>query len=144
MTNCLSLELINQIQEITRLGDAVGAFCEANACSPTLVFELNLVLDEIMTNIISYGFPDSAGLYPSMPSIKVEIRLEGNRLIVIISDNGIAFNPLKHEFLDQTDVKLEDRKIGGLGIHLVTHYMDEVAYERIEQYNVLTLSRKLS
>ncbi len=157
MPNRLVLELTNQIGEITRMGEAVESFCGENGCPMTTVFEINLALDELVTNIISYGFPkanelvlpgvkeihSAAGNPPNQPWIKIEMELNEDIMTILLSDNGAAFNPLQHQFQDQSDVKLEDRKIGGLGIHLVTHYMDDVRYQRVGDCNLMTLIKRI-
>ena len=86
-----------------------------------------------MNNIISYGYNDKED-----HEIKIEIELRSKRLIITISDDGIPFNPFKKEPPD-TMLSVEDRIIGGMGIHLVKNLMDEYGYKRYTNRNIITL-----
>jgi anti-sigma regulatory factor (Ser/Thr protein kinase) len=99
---------------------------------------VNLVFDEILSNIISYAYQDDAG-----HEIKIGIDLTAEKLLVSIEDDGIPFNPFAREEPD-TSLPIEDREIGGLGIHLVKNVMDEVTYHRRQDANLLVLSKNLA
>jgi anti-sigma regulatory factor (Ser/Thr protein kinase) len=70
------------------------------------------------------------------------MELVGERLIVTITDDGAPFNPLSLA-TPRTDQALEDREIGGMGIHLVRNLIDDVTYHRRIDRNVLTLMSHL-
>ena len=74
--------------------------------------------------------------------ITMEIIEEHLKLTIVIVDDGLPFNPLEVEEPD-TGLALQDREIGGLGIHLVINLMDEVKYERREEQNVITLTKQI-
>jgi anti-sigma regulatory factor (Ser/Thr protein kinase) len=99
------------------------------------LFEVNLALDELFTNIISYGFDDQ-----SEHIIQVLISADNNLLTVVLEDDGIPFNPVDR-LSPELPCDLEECKVGGLGIHLVKNLVDEVAYRRSGDKNVLTLKK---
>jgi anti-sigma regulatory factor (Ser/Thr protein kinase) len=94
---------------------------------------MHLVIDELLTNIISYAYLDD-----EKHDIEIKVELAANRLKVSMVDDGIPFNPLGKETPD-TELSLEERKIGGLGIHLVREMMDRVSYRRRIDKNVITV-----
>jgi anti-sigma regulatory factor (Ser/Thr protein kinase) len=111
-------------------------FITANAkeagLSGTGILKLRLVAEEAVTNVCNYAYPDRAGT--------LEIRVAGSagHLTVTISDEGKPFNPVE---LAQPDVSLgiEERPVGGLGVFLIRKFVDEIAYERVGNKNVLRI-----
>lgn len=99
---------------------------------------MRLVLDELLTNVISYGYSDR-----DEHLIEVDLTLEDGVLRVRIEDDGAPFNPL-HAPAPDTHCPTEDRHIGGLGIHLVTSLMDHVAYERAAEKNRLIMEKRIA
>jgi len=122
--------------ELARLGDQLQAFAAANGLSDGTLFAVNLALEELITNTISYGFTDD-----SAHTITISLDLDGRDLHVRIEDDAMPFNPLEHEAPD-LDAPLADRPIGGLGVHLVRTLMDEVRYERAGTRNVLSMRKR--
>jgi anti-sigma regulatory factor (Ser/Thr protein kinase) len=96
------------------------------------------VFDELLGNIINYAYTDE-----QEHTIEVRVEFFGDRLTVTIEDDGIPFNPLEKDTPD-TELPLEERKIGGLGIHLVRNMMDKVSYQRRITKNRLTLVKNIS
>ena len=92
-----------------------------------------LVIDEVVSNCVKYGYRDSCEHH-----IEIEIAHEADLLLVSIIDDGHPFNPLEHPEPD-TSLPIEQREIGGLGIHLLRKMADRIEYERIEGRNRLTL-----
>ena len=76
-------------------------------------------------------------------NIEIKVELSGDRLTVSITDDGIPFNPFGVETPD-TKLSLEERKTGGLGIHLVRKVMDKVSYQRRIDKNVITLVKDMA
>jgi anti-sigma regulatory factor (Ser/Thr protein kinase) len=124
-------ELDNLCQNLEDCGQKLGL-------SKKLIFEINLALDELFTNIISYGFNDE-----EEHIIKVRITPQNEELCLCIEDDGIPFNPTDFETPDVA-CSVENCKIGGLGIHIIRKLMDEICYERCEDKNILTLKKNLS
>lgn len=132
MNKQYKITLDNKINELSRLAKQIDEIADENNFSETLKFNLNLSLDEIVTNIISYGYKDDL---PHLIEINIMIN---NTLIVEIIDDGIEFNPLNAS-KPELDVPLEERKIGGLGIFLVNSLMDKVDYIRENNKNIIKL-----
>ena len=99
---------------------------------------LNLVLEELVTNIIFYGYTDEAP-----HEIHILFATDGQQIKLEISDDARAFNPLQAAEPDM-NASIEDMKIGGLGIHLVKKIMDDIQYQRVDDKNILTLTKNLS
>ena len=132
-----ALLLLGSLEEIPRLAEEVSAFCEGLAVPARISMHLSLALDEVLTNIVSYGFDDGC-----RPRIEVTLALEDGALRAVVRDGGKPFDPLALPPPD-LDLPLEERRIGGLGIHFVRELMDEVAYRREGNGNVLTLLKRI-
>uniref|UniRef100_I2Q2F0 Anti-sigma regulatory factor (Ser/Thr protein kinase) n=1 Tax=Desulfovibrio sp. U5L TaxID=596152 RepID=I2Q2F0_9BACT len=132
-----SLRLHNRLLELDRVADAVEAFGEAHGLPARLRFQIRLVLDELLTNIISYGYPEDGDHL-----ITVAMGQEGSRLRFVLEDDARPFDPLTAKTPDTMGTP-EERRIGGLGIHLVRTIMDRVAYERVDDTNRLILEKDI-
>lgn len=98
--------------------------------------KLYVVVDELVTNIVNYAYPDGENDY-----LDVEI-LHGEKFVTIrFRDGGVPFNPLEKAPPDIT-LPMSQRPIGGLGILLVIQNVDTIAYEYIDSENVLTITLK--
>jgi len=132
-----SFELKSSLSELDELCLKLEAFGKKFGFSKKLIFEINLALDELFTNIISYGFKDD-----KEHIIKVTLSPRNNELCLCIEDDGQPFNPIDFDTPD-VSCSVEECKIGGLGIHIMKKLMDEVCYERCGDKNVLNLKKKL-
>ena len=132
-----TFELKNKLSELDRLCLNCEEIGQSIGVSDKSIFEMNLALDELFTNIISYGFQDN-----HEHTIKIRITIEGDQLQMRIEDDGVPFNPLESKTPDfQCDI--EECKIGGLGIHLIKKLMDDIQYQRVADKNILVLGRKI-
>jgi sigma-B regulation protein RsbU (phosphoserine phosphatase) len=134
----LQLTVTNQPEEIDRVNEAFTAFAGSHDLPKEVRRKMSLVFDELLNNIISYAYEDEGEHL-----IEVTASVLGRRLVVTLTDDGRAFNPFDQEAPD-TGVSLDDREIGGLGVHLVKSLMDSVVYERRGMKNVLTLEKALA
>ncbi len=107
-------------------------------CPVKLQTSVCVAIEEIFVNIAKYAYPDSEGT----AKISIDINEKTNIASFIISDNGIAFDPLKKDDPDIT-LPAEKREIGGLGIFIVKKTMDSVGYTRKNGENILTMTKKL-
>ncbi|MGZ3280990.1 MAG: ATP-binding protein [Caulobacteraceae bacterium] len=130
----LSLQVAGDLQEIPRVAEAVEAFCEGAGASPRAVMHLNLAIEELLTNTISYG---------GALEITLDMRLEGETIVAEIADDGAAFDPLTEAPAPDLEASLQDRRIGGLGVHLVKTLMDEASYRRDDGKNRMRLVKRL-
>lgn len=135
--NKITFKLKNRLSELDTLCQNLERFGESIGLSPKFIFETNLALDELFTNIISYGYSDE-----KVHTITVEISLRNNELLFRIEDDGLPFNPTEVEEPD-LGCSIEECKIGGLGIHLAKNLMDEVCYQRCKEKNILTLKKNI-
>ena len=132
----MRFELKNDLAEMSTLAEQLEMFGEQSGLGPEIVSVLNLALKEIVTNIITYGY---SGL-PGDPRIRIELVHDGRHVTARVEDDAVAFDPLQKEE-PNLDVPLEERRVGGLGIHLVKTLMDEVAYSRENNHNVLVIRK---
>jgi anti-sigma regulatory factor (Ser/Thr protein kinase) len=138
MSSPIQLTLANDLAEIPRLAEAVEAFCEPLDPSVKDILSIQLALEELVTNVIHHGYTDG---HPH--TFTVALSSESDRIRAIITDDAPAYDPLARAEVDTT-IPLEDRAIGGLGVHLVKKLMDVSHYERRDGKNVLTIERRLN
>ena len=136
MTTTLAVSFKNQLAEIERLGEVLTAFAQQQGWSPQFLFETNIALEELLTNIISYGYEDE-----HEHTIALRLSDAINELTVEMEDDGRPFNPLEKPDPDVT-LPLEEREVGGLGIYLVRQFMTDLAYQRAEGKNRIMLKKK--
>ena len=127
----------NRIEELSSLAEEIEELANGWKLSPGLAMNINLVLEEALSNIIFYAFPDNI-----KHEIKISLLLNSRRLTIEIIDDGIPFNPLSHDIPDIT-LSAEERPVGGLGIFLISKIMDEMNYIRKENQNILTLNKSI-
>lgn len=132
-----SLCIASDLSELDRLHDAVAELGEVGDWPPDLVYQVDLVLEELIVNTVNYGYDDDA-----RHEIEVTLTSDEDVFTVEIIDDGHAFNPLKDAPEPDLDAGIEDRPIGGLGIHLMRVMMDDVHYRREENKNHLTLIKR--
>jgi sigma-B regulation protein RsbU (phosphoserine phosphatase) len=122
--------------EIAAVNSVFDDFADAHALPNAVRRSVSVVLDELLTNTLSYGLPEHGG------EVIVDIELHADRIVITISDNGRPFDPFSRPAPDTT-LSVEDRDIGGQGIHLVRRMVDEMSYHRRSDRNVVTLTKRL-
>lgn len=128
-----SIRIKNKLKEIANVIEKFESFAEENKINFVNIQKFNVVLDEILNNIISYGFEDNES-----HNIDIEFNIKNLKLIINIIDGGIPFNPFRNDPPD-TMLTLDERNIGGLGIHLVKNLVDEYEYQRQTDKNIIKL-----
>lgn len=126
------------LEGLSALAEAVEGYLEAESLPAKLAFQLNLVLDELLTNTVNYGCAGREGGC----SVVVRLRREPGEIVVLLEDDTMPFNPLDAPPPD-LDKSLEDRPIGGLGVHLVRTTMDRLAYRHEAGLNRLAMRKRL-
>ena len=134
----ITLELMADMASLETADRALDEFATRMAWSETALFQLRLVLEEIMMNVISYGSDGTA-----IPQVRLHLVQEGAALSMEIADDGVAFDPLQAPAPD-LDADIDDRPIGGLGVFLVRELMDSVTYLREAGWNRLSVTKTLS
>jgi len=133
----LTLRLDNRLEAIAPAAEEIERFCQRHGVPAAAIGHLNLALDEALTNTISYAWPTGGD-----HQMTVMLTIGANDIEAEISDDGIAFNPLQVPPPELESV-LDDRPVGGLGVHFVKTLMDSAAYRREHGRNVLVLRKSL-
>jgi anti-sigma regulatory factor (Ser/Thr protein kinase) len=128
----------NRRGDLTRVVDAVDAFAAENRLAVDIVSDVQVALDEVLSNIVDYGYTDGAD-----HDIRVCLAILDGMLEATVEDDGVPFNPLESAAPD-THASLQERRIGGVGLHFIRNLMIEVSYERVGRYNRLVLKKRLS
>jgi anti-sigma regulatory factor (Ser/Thr protein kinase) len=126
--------LRNQEGELARLAEWVSDLGSRHALSAELVFRLDLILAEAVSNVIFYAYPQGGEHW-----ISIQVQQEDQRLVVQIQDDGIPFNPLERPEPAKPP-SLEHAPIGGLGIVLIRRFSSHLAYQNAAGKNILTIT----
>ena len=132
------LVIKNDITEISKLAIFIEELSEELALAPELTFNLNLVLEEAVSNVILYAYGEE-----KQKEITLLANMSDNNLTFVLTDYGKEFDPTKVPDADVT-LSAEEREIGGLGIFLIRQIMNTVEYQRIDGKNVLTMRKELN
>ncbi len=128
----------NDAQEVARLHDFIDEFCDRHTLPPPVSRALHLALGEHVTNIIAYAYEDH-----TEHEIVARLRLWSGTVEAEVEDDGRPFNPLEHPRVDTT-LPVDERPIGGLGIHLLRKSMDELTYSRESGRNILSMRKRIA
>ena len=132
-----TIELEAKEENLVMVFEAIEDFFGSGDISDGTVKKLKLVLEEGFINIVHYAYKDGEN-----GKIILKLQLtEEKEAVITLKDRGVPFNPLKKEDPDVNKPAAE-RPIGGLGIFLMKQLMDEVSYEYLEGYNILTMHKK--
>ncbi|MBS0290053.1 MAG: ATP-binding protein [Proteobacteria bacterium] len=134
----LTLHFANSAEEAPRIARRVEYFLHDKQIADTIINKILLCVDELITNIIAHAYSDKQD-----HAVLLECRIYNDHVELELRDDGVPFDPTKQS-RPNTQLKVEDRDIGGLGIHLVMTLMDKVEYLREGDFNVLKISKNLS
>ena len=126
-------------EEPRRIAEQFERFGAENGLPQRMIFGFQLALDEILTNVISYGFEEDA----RDPVITVTLHLSDTAVGAVIQDNGRPFNPLEDAAEPDVNLPASGRPVGGLGIHLTKAFVHSLTYERVDGCNRLNLVQPL-
>ena len=126
---------IEKLPEVTAFVDEQLEACD---CSMKAQMQIDLAVDEILTNIASYAYAPGTGDM----TIRVDVDPETRMATIVFLDSGVPYDPLQKADPDTT-LSADERQIGGLGIFLVKKTMDEMFYAYENGKNVLTLKKKI-
>lgn len=124
-----------------RVTVAFAEFADAHALPAHVRRSVSIALDELLHNTVAYGF---AGR--ERGEVTVEVTLRTDRVSVTLTDDGTAFDPfgMATPAAPDTALPVDERPVGGLGIHLVRQMMDEISYSRRADRNVVVLAKRLA
>jgi anti-sigma regulatory factor (Ser/Thr protein kinase) len=134
----LTLALANSRSEIARLTQAVDDFARQTRMTDEDRHNVQLILDELVINVIKYAFCDA-----QPHTIDVRLFLHGHALTMVVSDDGREFDPTQAPPPD-LDRPIDERPIGGLGIHIVRTLSESITYQRAGGRNTITVVRTLT
>jgi anti-sigma regulatory factor (Ser/Thr protein kinase) len=132
------IRILNRLDQIAEIAAFVEAFGSACGLPDDVVNALNLVLDEVVCNAISHGFPDGG-----QHTITVNLGRDGGDVWAEVVDDGMPFDPLAASAAPDAGKGLHDRKVGGLGLLFIRHLMDDIAYRRDGPLNRLRLRKAI-
>lgn len=127
------------VENIPAITDFVNHQLETYRCPLKTQYEIDIAIDEIVSNVARYAYNGEKG------DITVQLEWKQSPLTIVITfvDDGIAYDPLRQKAPDIT-LSAQERSVGGLGIFMVKNMMDEVRYERREDQNILSLYKKIT
>ena len=133
------ISLLNDVKEVPALGIFVGSICADMHFNELTEQGLRLAVEEAVVNIMNYAYPQGTR---AVILIEVDADADNETLTFVLCDEGVAFDPTTYQEVD-VDAHVGQQKVGGLGIHLMRHYMDSLSYERKDGQNVLTMTKKI-
>jgi len=133
-----SADFLSDRAELAKIEPFTAEFAAAAGLSDKDLFALQIVVEELVTNVVDYG-----GVPAGEHAARVNLEAENGTLTIVITDRGAEYNPLLREDPDVT-LPAEERPIGGLGVHFCKKLTDAQSYARVDGENVLTLTKKLS
>ena len=131
------IRIKNKISELEKVAQFVEEIGEELGLNMELQMNLNLVMEEMVTNVIFYAYPQD-----EEADIELLAKSDGKELTFVLSDQGKEFDPTSKEDAD-LDVNPAERELGGMGIFIVKNIMNKVTYQRLEGKNLLTMTKGL-
>lgn len=126
------------MQSLSKVAEDAELFCARNHVCADVSYAFTLCLDELFTNIISYGYKEDASKI-----IDLELSADKENMTAVIRDCAPKFDPLKDVEDPDISAPLGNRDVGGLGIFFTKKTMDKISYKRENGFNILTLSKRL-
>ena len=126
----------NDLKELSLLSEAMRHIGAEQRISPKPLMQLQVALDEVVSNVIRYAWPDGGA-----HEIHINITVHGDEVKIEIVDDGVKFNPL-HAPMPPRPQQGARRRSGGVGIHMTKQLVDTIAFERVGNSNHLTLIKR--
>jgi anti-sigma regulatory factor (Ser/Thr protein kinase) len=138
VTDSFEVVIRNETGEMSKVTAALEAFGEKHELSPKDAYHFDLAFDEVLVNVISYAYEA-----PGEHQITVRMWIGGGRVTAEVIDDGKPYDPLTQAPEPDLDADIDDRRIGGLGVHLVKTFMDHVEYRRVDGRNHFRFGKEL-
>ncbi len=132
------IQIKNRIDELQHVAAFVEEIGEELGLSMELQLNLNLVMEEMVSNIIFYAYPEG-----TEATIELTAESDGKELTFVLSDQGREFDPTMKDDVD-IDINPAERDLGGMGIFIVKNIMNQVTYQRLEGRNLLTMKKRIN
>ena len=129
------IRIKNQISELEHVAQFIEEIGEELGLSMELQMNLNLVMEEMVSNVIFYAYPQEVDA-----EIELVAKSDGKELTFVLTDQGREFDPTAKEDADP-NVNPAEREIGGMGIFIVKNIMNQVTYQRLDGKNLLTMTK---
>ena len=133
----VAITIKNSISEITGLQDKVTCLCEEHNLSEEIISDIKLVMEEVVSNIIFYGFDDDI-----IHEIIITLEFSDRLITICVEDQGKQFNPVDYNGKEAGGL-LEDYDQGGMGLIIIKELMDEIKYEYVVGRNTLSMIKKI-
>lgn len=133
----VAFALNGDLAELQRLEAEIARFCREHSLADDVAFDLNLVLEELFTNTLRHG-----GCEGLEDAVHIRLERDGGGVLVEFSDRGKAFDPVLAPAPD-LESPLEDRRPGGLGVHLVRQIMSDLRYRRLGEWNRISMRKPI-
>ena len=134
--SAIDITIVNQGGQLARVAGLLDRLGVEHHLAPEVLADMQVALDEVLTNIISYAYNDKA-----QHEIRIRFQVSGDMLEAVIEDDGASFDPLAIP-APGVSAPLRERRVGGVGIHFVRSLMDHVAYVRAGERNRLVLRKR--
>ena len=138
MAESRTLTVPNRIEEVRTLEAALMEFAERHGLPQDALFQIQLSLEEVFTNVVNYAYDDD-----EEHAVEIVMAREGNAVVIEVADDGFPFDPLQEAPEMDAASPLEERGIGGAGVALVKEMMTELRYRRDGERNRLTMVKEL-
>lgn len=139
MSGTLHLRVPNRIEELPGVSEAVEALGSEEGWAQDVTYAIVLGLEEVATNVVRHGGGD-----PGSSEIEIDVVSTDDEVRIEVRDSGRAFDPFHEAPEPDLDAGVEEREIGGLGVHFVKVLMDETAYSREGGRNHVTMVKRRS
>ncbi len=124
-----------QISEIEGITEAIRVWADEHAIPARIINSVILMLDELLTNVVTHGYAQDDG-----GEMDVSLNLQAHAIEVVIRDSATAFDPFSIPEPD-TSLGVDEREIGGLGVHFVRKMADSFSYHRDGEINEVRFSK---
>ena len=131
------IQIKNQVDELAHVARFIEEIGEELGLDMELQMNLNLVMEEMVSNVIFYAYPEGTNA-----TIELMAECDGKELTFVLSDQGREFDPTAKNDAD-VDINPAERELGGMGIYIVKNIMNQVTYQRLEGKNLLTMKKNI-